>query len=135
MISTHFLFVETKAWCCGKYESEIEMLLKQQSSPKDTAAILVEPVQGEGGYIPAPKGHSSQFLHFCFCRTQEKMLVKNVCFKLQIFWPHFVVFVTNTGCCSFSMKFKRDLVVLENSSLWSITMSFQTFSSLPRVCL
>ena len=30
------------------------MLLLQQSSPRDTAAILIEPVIGEGGYVPAP---------------------------------------------------------------------------------
>ena len=30
------------------------MCLKQQSAPTDTAAILVEPVLGEGGYVPAP---------------------------------------------------------------------------------
>lgn len=28
--------------------------MKQQSAPKDTAAILIEPVLGEGGYVPAP---------------------------------------------------------------------------------
>jgi 4-aminobutyrate aminotransferase len=52
-------------WCCGKYEHELEMLLKQQSSPKDTAAILVEPVQGEGGYIPPPKDFLPDLRRFC----------------------------------------------------------------------
>jgi len=33
---------------------QLELVLKQQSAPKDTAAILVEPVLGEGGYVPAP---------------------------------------------------------------------------------
>jgi 4-aminobutyrate aminotransferase len=33
---------------------QLELLLKQQSGPKDTAAIIVEPVLGEGGYVPAP---------------------------------------------------------------------------------
>ena len=28
--------------------------MKQQSAPKDTAAILIEPVLGEGGYVQAP---------------------------------------------------------------------------------
>ena len=28
--------------------------MKQQSAPKDTAAVLIEPVLGEGGYVPAP---------------------------------------------------------------------------------
>lgn len=30
-------------------------MLKQQTAPSDTAAILIEPVLGEGGYIPAGK--------------------------------------------------------------------------------
>ncbi|KAF8992548.1 acetylornithine aminotransferase [Cyathus striatus] len=33
---------------------ELDVLLSQQTSPKDTAAIIVEPVLGEGGYVPAP---------------------------------------------------------------------------------
>lgn len=33
---------------------QLDLVLKQQSAPKDTAAILVEPVLGEGGYVPAP---------------------------------------------------------------------------------
>ena len=33
---------------------QLELLLKQQSAPKDTAAIMIEPVLGEGGYVPAP---------------------------------------------------------------------------------
>ncbi|KAF7973317.1 hypothetical protein HWV62_15561 [Athelia sp. TMB] len=33
---------------------QLDLLLKQQTAPSDTAAILVEPVLGEGGYIPAP---------------------------------------------------------------------------------
>ncbi|KAJ3997323.1 acetylornithine aminotransferase [Lentinula boryana] len=34
---------------------QLHLLLSQQTSPKDTAAIIVEPVLGEGGYVPAPK--------------------------------------------------------------------------------
>lgn len=33
---------------------ELDYLLATVSSPKDTAAIFVEPVLGEGGYVPAP---------------------------------------------------------------------------------
>jgi len=33
---------------------QLEVLLAQQTSPADTAAIIVEPVLGEGGYVPAP---------------------------------------------------------------------------------
>ncbi|KDQ21690.1 hypothetical protein BOTBODRAFT_26122 [Botryobasidium botryosum FD-172 SS1] len=34
---------------------QLEHLLQQQTAPTDTAAIIVEPVLGEGGYVPAPK--------------------------------------------------------------------------------
>lgn len=33
---------------------QLDLRLKQSSAPADTAAILVEPVLGEGGYVPAP---------------------------------------------------------------------------------
>ncbi|KAI5119870.1 hypothetical protein M0805_000704 [Coniferiporia weirii] len=33
---------------------QLELLLVQQTSPNQTAAILIEPVIGEGGYVPAP---------------------------------------------------------------------------------
>ncbi|MCX2732694.1 aminotransferase class III-fold pyridoxal phosphate-dependent enzyme [Saccharopolyspora sp. NFXS83] len=34
--------------------AELDQLLLTVTSPKDTAAVIVEPVLGEGGYIPAP---------------------------------------------------------------------------------
>ncbi|KAI0075125.1 hypothetical protein K474DRAFT_1664617 [Panus rudis PR-1116 ss-1] len=34
--------------------NQLQLVLSQQSAPRDTAAILIEPVMGEGGYIPAP---------------------------------------------------------------------------------
>ncbi len=34
---------------------QLRLLLAQQTSPADTAAIILEPVLGEGGYVPAPK--------------------------------------------------------------------------------
>jgi 4-aminobutyrate aminotransferase len=33
---------------------QLDMLLKGQSSPSETAAMVLEPVLGEGGYIPVP---------------------------------------------------------------------------------
>ncbi|WFD47563.1 4-aminobutyrate--2-oxoglutarate transaminase [Malassezia furfur] len=32
----------------------LRMLLDQETAPRDTAAIFLEPVLGEGGYVPAP---------------------------------------------------------------------------------
>jgi 4-aminobutyrate aminotransferase len=42
---------KTSAWCL----EELELLLITQTAPFETAAILVEPVLGEGGYIAPPK--------------------------------------------------------------------------------
>ncbi|KAK0193312.1 pyridoxal phosphate-dependent transferase [Armillaria mellea] len=38
---------------------QLEILLAQQTAPRDTAALIIEPVLGEGGYVPAP----NEFLH------------------------------------------------------------------------
>jgi 4-aminobutyrate aminotransferase len=38
---------------------QMKLTLQQQTSPSDTAAIILEPVLGEGGYVPAPPA----FLH------------------------------------------------------------------------
>jgi len=38
---------------------QLRLLLKTQTAPEETAAIFIEPVLGEGGYVPAP----ARFLH------------------------------------------------------------------------
>lgn len=38
---------------------QLRLTLQQQTAPSDTAAVLLEPVIGEGGYVPAPRS----FLH------------------------------------------------------------------------
>lgn len=38
---------------------QVKLTLQQQTAPSDTAAIILEPVLGEGGYVPAPPA----FLH------------------------------------------------------------------------
>lgn len=40
--------------CVDDVMHQIDMLFKQIVSPEQVAAFLVEPVQGEGGYVPAP---------------------------------------------------------------------------------
>ena len=42
----------TRRWCLD----ELEFLLKTQTAPEETAAILIEPVLGEGGYVVPPAG-------------------------------------------------------------------------------
>jgi len=34
--------------------NELKQLLKTQTAPEETAAMIIEPVLGEGGYVPAP---------------------------------------------------------------------------------
>lgn len=41
---------QASAWCL----EELEFLLATQTAPDETAAMLVEPVQGEGGYVVPP---------------------------------------------------------------------------------
>lgn len=43
---------QTEAFCLR----ELEFLLRTQTAPAETAAILIEPVLGEGGYIVPPPG-------------------------------------------------------------------------------
>jgi 4-aminobutyrate aminotransferase len=45
--------------------SELKLLLKTQTAPEETAAILVEPVQGEGGYIVPPAGFLPALREIC----------------------------------------------------------------------
>jgi 4-aminobutyrate aminotransferase len=42
---------ETSRWCL----EELKLLLISQTAPEETAAILIEPVLGEGGYVVPPK--------------------------------------------------------------------------------
>ncbi|OXG14841.1 4-aminobutyrate transaminase [Cryptococcus neoformans] len=43
----------------------VENLLQQQTAPEDTAAIFLEPVIGEGGYIPAPTAYVKHLRKLC----------------------------------------------------------------------
>jgi len=51
---------------------QLELLLAQQSAPSDTAAIVLEPVLGEGGYVPAPKEFLEGLRAIC---DQHKILL------------------------------------------------------------
>jgi 4-aminobutyrate aminotransferase len=46
--------------CCNDPIHQLKLLLKQQTSPDEVAAILVEPVLGEGGYVVPPQNFLSQ---------------------------------------------------------------------------
>ena len=42
--------------CCNGPLEGLKMLLKQSSAPEETAAIIIEPIQGEGGFLTPPPG-------------------------------------------------------------------------------
>jgi len=52
---------ETEDFCLR----EVELLLKTQTAPLETAAILVEPVLGEGGYVVPPPGFLKGLRRIC----------------------------------------------------------------------
>ena len=52
---------ETEVFCLR----EVEFLLKTQTAPEETAAILVEPVLGEGGYVVPPPGFLKGLRRIC----------------------------------------------------------------------
>jgi 4-aminobutyrate aminotransferase len=43
----------------------IELMLRTQTAPSETAAILVEPILGEGGYVPPPPGFLAGLRAIC----------------------------------------------------------------------
>ncbi|KAJ3003157.1 hypothetical protein HKX48_001927, partial [Thoreauomyces humboldtii] len=51
--------------CTDEALYQLRLLLKQQSAPSDTAAIIIEPVLGEGGYVPAPKRYIEGLRKIC----------------------------------------------------------------------
>lgn len=51
--------------CCQDPILQLELLLKRESAPSDTAAIFIEPVLGEGGYVPASKDYLRRVREIC----------------------------------------------------------------------
>ncbi len=44
---------------------QLHYLLKAQTAPEETAAIVIEPVLGEGGYVPAPNRFLQELRQLC----------------------------------------------------------------------
>lgn len=51
--------------CCGGPQEALPWILKMQSAPQDTAAIIVEPILGEGGFLTPPPGFLSSLRELC----------------------------------------------------------------------
>ncbi|NJD58632.1 MAG: aminotransferase class III-fold pyridoxal phosphate-dependent enzyme [Anaerolineae bacterium] len=52
---------QTTQWCLD----ELDFLFFSQTAPQETAAILIEPVLGEGGYVVPPAGFLSSLREIC----------------------------------------------------------------------
>lgn len=52
---------ETSRWCLD----ELELLLQTQTAPQETAAMLIEPVLGEGGYVVPPRSFLTGLREIC----------------------------------------------------------------------
>ena len=51
--------------CCMDPILQLELLLKRETAPSDTAAIIIETVLGEGGYVPPPAGYLAKVREIC----------------------------------------------------------------------
>ena len=51
--------------CCMDPVLQLELLLKRESAASDTAAIIIEPVLGEGGYVPPPAEYLAKVREIC----------------------------------------------------------------------
>lgn len=65
---------QTSQWCLD----ELDYLLHSQTAPYETAAILVEPVLGEGGYVVPPAGFLRGLRRIC---DQHSILL--ICDEIQ----------------------------------------------------
>ncbi|GFR42874.1 hypothetical protein Agub_g3866 [Astrephomene gubernaculifera] len=54
-----------EADCCGGPLESLELLLATQSSPSDTAAVIIEPILGEGGFLTPPPGFLASVRRLC----------------------------------------------------------------------
>lgn len=50
-----FLTGEDEATSVARCLTEFDLLLKTQTAPSEVACVVIEPVLGEGGYVPAPR--------------------------------------------------------------------------------
>mmetsp|Transcript_15503 Transcript_15503/g.39258 ORF Transcript_15503/g.39258 Transcript_15503/m.39258 type:complete len:436 (+) Transcript_15503:10-1317(+) len=51
--------------CCGLAADQFDDFFKQNVAPQDVAAIVIEPLQGEGGFVLPPKSFMEKVRSFC----------------------------------------------------------------------
>ena len=64
-IATHSNGMHNFDNCCMDPVLQLELLLKRETAPSDTAAIIIESVLGEGGYVPPPAGYLAKVREIC----------------------------------------------------------------------
>ncbi|KAL8913214.1 MAG: hypothetical protein Q9171_001928 [Xanthocarpia ochracea] len=64
-IATHSAGKYNYENCCMDPLLQLELLLKRESAPSDTAAVFIEPVLGEGGYVPPPPHYLARLREIC----------------------------------------------------------------------
>ncbi|WP_052668554.1 aspartate aminotransferase family protein [Nitriliruptor alkaliphilus] len=60
-----FLTGEDEATAVARCLAAFDLLLTTQTSPAEVAAVVIEPVLGEGGYVPAPRAFLEGLLERC----------------------------------------------------------------------
>mmetsp|Transcript_97226 Transcript_97226/g.278311 ORF Transcript_97226/g.278311 Transcript_97226/m.278311 type:complete len:447 (+) Transcript_97226:67-1407(+) len=56
---------DVEARCVAHALEQLELLFKQQADPNEIAAMIIEPVQGEGGYVPVPPAFMQGLRSIC----------------------------------------------------------------------
>ena len=51
--------------CCRGPHDALKWMLKMQTAPEDTAAIIIEPILGEGGFVSPPPDFLSTLRKHC----------------------------------------------------------------------
>eukprot|EP01098_Paradermamoeba_levis_P012298 TRINITY_DN5351_c0_g1_i1.p1 TRINITY_DN5351_c0_g1~~TRINITY_DN5351_c0_g1_i1.p1 ORF type:complete len:402 (+),score=158.68 TRINITY_DN5351_c0_g1_i1:402-1607(+) len=51
--------------CCYDALDRLELIFKTQTAPSETAAVMIEPILGEGGYVIPPKGFLKRVKEIC----------------------------------------------------------------------
>jgi len=64
--------VPNDSGCCNEAIKQLKLMFKQQTAPSETAAVLIEPILGEGGYVVPPPGFLSALREIC---TENNVLL------------------------------------------------------------
>lgn len=64
--------------CCRGPHDAFKWMLKMQTAPEDTAAIIIEPILGEGGFVAPPPDFLSTLRKHCD-EHNIVMIIDEVC--------------------------------------------------------